>query len=173
MRTKQASSSNWIGEPRLSSHPRLRFFDMAPHQMQETKNPKFTSTPSPRHRFHVEISLPQGPISSRPHETHSRLHHRSTSALQIPANAPRILSRATSRGFGTKPRISLRGPRGARKEKSGTRRRPGSPCPCGTWNCGPAPAETPGLPSFLRLHAFASPGWAMAKAVRVPYRARY
>lgn len=125
MRTKQASSSNWIGEPRLSSHPRLRFFDMAPHQMQETQKPQIHIHTITQTSVSCKTSPPQGSISSRPHETHSRLHHRSTSALQIPANAPQILSRATSRGFGTKPRFSLRGSRGARKDKSGTRRRSG------------------------------------------------
>lgn len=163
MRTKQASSSNWIGEPRLSSHPRLRFFDMAPHQMQETQKPQIHIHTITQTSVSCKTSPPQGSISSRPHETHSRLHHRSTSALQIPANAPQILSRATSRGFGTKPRFSLRGSRGARKDKSGTRRRSGQPCSCRTWNCDPAPSETPGLSSFLLLHAFDSQAGPWAK----------
>lgn len=129
MRTKQASSSNWIGEPRLSSHPRLRFFDMAPHQMQETQKPQIHIHTITQTSVSCKTSPPQGSISSRPHETHSRLHHRSTSALQIPANAPQILSRATSRGLGRNPDSRCADPEVRERTRAGPEEGPGSPAP--------------------------------------------
>lgn len=91
MRTKQASSSDWIGEPRLPSHPRLRFFDMAPRQTKETENSRFTSAPSPRHRFHEDF------VAAR---FNTLTAARDTIEVASPidkcsASSPRILARAT------------------------------------------------------------------------------
>lgn len=173
MRTKQASSSNWIGEPRLSSHPRLRFFDMAPRQMQETDNAKFTSTLSPRHRFHVKFHLLKAQF------THGRTRHTRGCITdprvlcKIPANAPRILSRATSRGFGTKPQLSLCGSRGARKEKKWDPKK----VPVALllrdlelWSCAQRNAGSPFLSSTSR---FCFPRLSHGQSGGVPDRARH